>query len=76
MALANRTPECQDGRCGECDGVAWDDAENHPVACECTCDCAPSLLDVEYIRQYVEEPDVLYIKPPDGGEGDVGLVER
>jgi hypothetical protein len=29
------SPDCRDGNCGKCDGVAWDLEADAPTDCEC-----------------------------------------
>jgi hypothetical protein len=34
-ALMNISPDCRDGNCTKCDGVAWDLVADAPTDCEC-----------------------------------------
>jgi hypothetical protein len=33
---APRCPECQQGKCGNCDGTSWDETADQPIPCPCT----------------------------------------
>lgn len=34
-ALMDISPDCRDGNCTKCDGIAWDLVADAPTSCEC-----------------------------------------